>query len=71
MVANTEEAMGEYVKALVRLDALDGSRLAATLQVSWCWPVLPPAWSCVGEDGRGKGSGFGGCWGEREGTGVP
>jgi hypothetical protein len=33
MVANTEEAMGEYVKALVRLDALDGSRLAATLQV--------------------------------------
>lgn len=33
MIANTEEAMGEYVKALVRLDALDGSRLAATLQV--------------------------------------
>lgn len=33
MVANSEEAMGEYVKALVRLDALDGSRLAATLQV--------------------------------------
>jgi hypothetical protein len=32
VVANTEEAMGEYVKALVRLDALDGSRLAATLQ---------------------------------------
>lgn len=32
MIANTEEAMGEYVKALVRLDALDGSRLAATLQ---------------------------------------
>lgn len=31
-VANTEEAMGEYLKALVRLDALDGSRLAATLQ---------------------------------------
>lgn len=32
MVNNTEEAMGEYLKALVRMDAVDGSRLAATLQ---------------------------------------
>ncbi|KAI8474590.1 MAG: peptidase family M41-domain-containing protein [Monoraphidium minutum] len=30
-VACTDGAMGEYVKALVRLDRLDGSRLAATL----------------------------------------
>jgi ATP-dependent metalloprotease len=31
-VANTEEAMGEYVKALVRLDRLDNTRLLSTLQ---------------------------------------
>lgn len=51
-IANTEEAMGEYLKALVRLDALDGSRLASTLQqgaqASFAARGLAPAAAAAG-----------------------
>lgn len=39
-VASSEEALGEYVKALVRVNRLDSGALMQTLQVP---PFLPPA----------------------------
>jgi hypothetical protein len=39
----TEESMGEYVKALVKLDRLDNSRLVQTIQVRTSPPLAAGA----------------------------
>jgi hypothetical protein len=71
-VAASEGALGEYVKALTRLDRLDGSRLLSTLQrgaVASGAAAPPPGGGSGAWYGAGAGGGGGG--GGGAGTGLP